>query len=303
MSVTYEVTHRTEYRYQSDVSPSYGQLHLLPRDLPGQRCRTAQVAIDPPPETYRERLDYFGNRASYMAIHSPHRALTVTATSVVDVEDPGDELSLFGHRRWEEAREALRRGEGPDPLDAVQYALDSPLVQASTEHARYAAAAFTPGRPLVAAVMDLCHRIHEDFEYRRGSTSVTTPLSEVFARRRGVCQDFAHVGIACLRSLGLPARYVSGYLETLPPPGRPKLKGADGSHAWLSVLVPESGWLDVDPTNDQVASNRYIVTAYGRDYSDVPPLSGVIYTKGPTESLRVSVDVVAVSGNPAGERG
>jgi transglutaminase-like putative cysteine protease len=296
MTVTYEVTHKTEYRYKSDVSDSYGQLHLLPRTLPGQRCHTAQVVIDPAPEEYRERLDYFGNRVSYVAIHRPHRALTVTATSVVEVDDRPNELSLYGHRPWEEARDAVRDGNALDPLDALQYALDSPLVEASAAFADYAAATFTPGRPLLEAVTDICHRIHADFAYSPGSTSVTTPLVEVFAQREGVCQDFAHVGIACLRSIGLPARYVSGYLETRPPPGRAKLKGADGSHAWMSVLVPQTGWLDVDPTNDQLANERYIVTAYGRDYSDVPPMSGVIYTKGKTDSLRVQVDVVAVSG-------
>jgi transglutaminase-like putative cysteine protease len=296
MAVTYEVTHRTEYRYRSDVSDSYGQLHLLPRNLPGQQCQAAQVVIDPAPEDYRERFDYFGNRVSYLAVHRPHRTLTVTATSVVEVEHRPSELSLFGHRPWEQARDALRDGHVPDPLDVVQYALDSPLVQVSAAFADYAATSFPPGRPLLDAVTDICHRIYADFEYEPGSTSVTTPLAEVFAQRKGVCQDFAHVGIACLRSIGLPARYVSGYLETFPPPGRPKLKGADGSHAWMSVLVPEAGWLDVDPTNDQLANSRYVVTAYGRDYSDVPPLSGVIYTKGKTASLRVAVDVLAVSG-------
>jgi len=247
------------------------------------------------PDDYRERFDYFGNRVSYVAIHRPHRTLTVTATSTVEVEDRPGVLSLFGQRPWEEARDAVRNEEVVDPLDAVQYVLDSPLVAASAL-ADYAAATFTPGRPLLDAVTDLCRRIYEDFEYSPGSTSVTTPLAKVFAQRQGVCQDFAHIGIACLRSIGLPARYVSGYLETFPPPGRAKLKGADGSHAWMSVLVPQAGWLDVDPTNDQLANNRYIVTAYGRDYSDVPPLSGVIYTRGKTESLRVLVDVVPISG-------
>jgi transglutaminase-like putative cysteine protease len=295
MAVKYEVTHQTEYRYKSDVSDSYGQLHLLPRNLPGQRCEAAEVVIDPVPDDYRERFDYFGNRVSYVAIHRPHRTLTVTATSTVEVEDRPGVLSLFGQRPWEEARDAVRNEEVVDPLDAVQYVLDSPLVAASAL-ADYAAATFTPGRPLLDAVTDLCRRIYEDFEYSPGSTSVTTPLAKVFAQRQGVCQDFAHIGIACLRSIGLPARYVSGYLETFPPPGRAKLKGADGSHAWMSVLVPQAGWLDVDPTNDQLANNRYIVTAYGRDYSDVPPLSGVIYTRGKTESLRVLVDVVPISG-------
>jgi transglutaminase-like putative cysteine protease len=296
MAVTYEVTHRTEYRYESDVSDSYGQLHLLPRDLPGQRCQSAEVVVDPVPEDYQERLDYFGNRVSYLAVHHPHRDLTVTATSIVEVDNRPSELSLFGHRPWEQARDAVRDGQVLDPLDAVQYVLDSPLVEASSAFADYAATTFTPGRPLLDAVNEICHRIHADFEYKPGSTSVTTPLAEAFAQRKGVCQDFAHVGTACLRSLGLPARYVSGYLETDPPPGRPKLKGADGSHAWMSVLVPDAGWLDIDPTNDQLVNTRYIVTAYGRDYSDVPPMSGVIYTTGKTESLRVAVDVVAVPG-------
>jgi transglutaminase-like putative cysteine protease len=296
MDVRYEVTHRTEYRYEADVSDSYGQLHLLPRNLPGQRCHAAEVVIDPIPDDYRERSDYFGNRVSYLAIHCPHRALTATATSIVAVEDRPNGLSLLGDPPWEQARDALRDGQLLDPLDAVQYVLDSPLVQSSRAFADYAAATFTPGRPLLDAVTDIYRRIHADFEYESGSTSVRTPLAEVFAQRKGVCQDFAHVGIACLRSIGLPARYVSGYLETDPPPDRPKLKGADASHAWMSVLVPQAGWLDVDPTNNRLANNRYVVTAYGRDYSDVPPLSGVIYTAGKTKSLRVSVDVVAVPG-------
>lgn len=295
MLVSYEVTHKTEYVYEADVSDSYGQLHLLPRSLPGQRCHAAEVVVDPAPDDYRERLDYFGNRVSYLAIHRPHRALTVSATSVVAVEDRPHALPQVGDQPWEEARDAMRDGHVLDPLDAVQYVLDSPLVESSGAFADYAVTTFTPGRPLLEAVVDLCHRIHTDFKYESGSTSVTTSLNEVFAQRKGVCQDFAHIGIACLRSIGLPARYVSGYLETDPPPGRPKLKGADGSHAWMSVLLPEAGWLDVDPTNNRLVSNRYIVTAYGRDYGDVPPLSGVIYTTGRTESLRVLVDVVALA--------
>ena len=293
MTASYEVTHRTEYRYESDVSDSYGQLHLLPRDLPGQRCLSADVVVDPAPDDYRERLDYFGNRVSYVAIHHPHRELTVTATSLVEVD--ARPTARADDQPWEQARDAIRNGHVPDPLDAAQYSLDSPLVASSEMLADYAAATFTPGRPLLEAVTHLCDRIHRDFEYKPGATSVTTPLAEVFAARKGVCQDFAHVGIACLRSIGLSARYVSGYLETDPPPGRPKLKGADGSHAWMSVLAPQTGWLDIDPTNNRLANNRYVVTAYGRDYGDVPPLSGVIYTVGKTESLRVFVDVVALS--------
>jgi transglutaminase-like putative cysteine protease len=291
--MAYEVTHRTEYVYESDVSHSYGQLHVLPRELAGQRCRSATVKIVPEPEDIRERVDFFGNRVSFFAIHEPHRKLRVTAKSVVEVDHRPADASLEWHRPWEDVRAALR-AVPESRVDASQFALDSPLVAASPRFADYATRSFTPGRDFLEAVTSLSHRIHTDFAYEPGATSVATPVDEVFERREGVCQDFAHLGIACLRSIGLPARYVSGYLETDPPPGRPKLRGADASHAWLSVLVAESGWLDVDPTNDQLASNRYVVTAYGRDYSDVPPLSGVIYTEGRTKRLKVVVDVVSL---------
>jgi transglutaminase-like putative cysteine protease len=257
--------------------------------------------VDPEPEDQRVRTDFFGNRVTYLAIHEPHRALTVTSTSVVevDVRDPG--LTLLARRPWEEVREHFAASPSkPDAraaehVEAVQFRLDSRLVAASSEFADYATAScFTPGRDLLDAVGALCSQIHADFAYKPGSTSVSTPLSEVFAAREGVCQDFAHVGIACLRSIGLPARYVSGYLETDPPPGRPKLTGADVSHAWLSVMVAGAGWLDLDPTNDQLANHRYVVAAYGRDYSDVPPLTGVIFSEGRTESMKVTVDVVAL---------
>jgi transglutaminase-like putative cysteine protease len=294
MGIAYEVTHRTEYDYESDVSHSYSQLHLLPRELPGQRCRSSSVRVVPEPEDYRERVDFFGNRVSFVAIHEPHRKLSVTATSVVEVDGREAGPSLECHRPWEELRDGLR--DGPrGRIDASQFTLDSPLVRASPRFAEYAAASFTPGRDFVDAVSDLSHRIHTDFAYKPGATSVTTPVDEVFEQRAGVCQDFAHLAIACVRSVGLPARYVSGYLETDPPAGRPKLRGADASHAWLGVLVPEFGWLEIDPTNDQLVSNRYVVTAFGRDYSDVPPLSGVIYTEGRTKRLKVVVDVVALA--------
>jgi transglutaminase-like putative cysteine protease len=294
MSSTYRVTHSTEYVYEKDVTLSYGQLHLLPRDLDRQRCISSEVRVGPEPELYAERFDYFGNRASYFEIHERHRALTVTATSVVEVDELASGVSLLGSRGWEDAREALRSGLLPEHLEAAEYTLDSPLVKAAARYRTYAEELFTPGRPLVDAVAALCTRIHDEFEYKPGSTSVSTPLAEVFAKRRGVCQDFAHLGIACLRSLGLPARYVSGYLETKAAPGREKLTGVDGSHAWLSVLMPDAGWLDVDPTNDQFAGERHVVTAFGRDYGDVPPLGGVIYTEGKTEELKVAVDVIAV---------
>jgi transglutaminase-like putative cysteine protease len=290
---TYRVSHRTEYRYEADVAPSYGQLHLQPRDGAGQRCRSTEIVIDPEPDEFRERIDFFGNRTAYVAIQTPHRALTVTATSVVDVEGQQEGVSLFSGAAWEVVRHQLHRDRSAEGLDARQFALASPLISASPVYAEYAAPSFLPGRPLLEALVDLSSRIHQDFTYRPGATSVATPLDEVFAGREGVCQDFTHVALACLRSVGLAARYVSGYLETRPPPGRPRLKGADASHAWASVAVPRAGWVDIDPTNDRLVNDRYIITAWGRDYSDVAPLNGVIYTEGKTESMKVEVDVEA----------
>jgi len=294
VNIAYRVTHRTEYRYATDVVPSYSQLHLVPRELVGQRLRSSEVRIQPSPEYFSERLDYFGNRVAYAAIQEPHRLLTVTADSVVEIGDRPIGPSLLGERPWEQVRDEARAMPPGDGLDPAQFALPSPLVAESGELRSYALESFRPGRPLIDAVVELSSRIHDDFEYKPGSTTVNTPVRKVFAKRRGVCQDFAHVGIACLRSLGLPARYVSGYLETDPPPGRQKLKGADVSHAWMSVLMGEEDWLELDPTNDQLVNERYIVTAYGRDYSDVPPLKGVIHTLGRTKSLKVTVDVVAL---------
>jgi transglutaminase-like putative cysteine protease len=294
MARAYQVTHRTDYRYEQDVTASYGQLHLLPRDLDRQRRRSATITLTPGPDVLNSRQDFFGNSVSYFEIHEPHRTLTVTAQSVVEVADSAGEMTLLSGRIWEDAVAAVAASSLPEHLEATQFVLGSPLAAPGDRYRGYALESFPEGRPLLECVESLCARIHADFRYEPGSTSVATPLTEVFRRRRGVCQDFAHLGIACLRSLGLPARYVSGYLETRPAPGRPKLTGVDGSHAWFSVLVPGAGWLDVDPTNDQFVNDRYVVTAYGRDYGDVPPLGGVIYTEGKTDALKVAVDVVPI---------
>jgi transglutaminase-like putative cysteine protease len=294
MARVYQVTHRTDYRYEKDVTASYGQLHLLPRDLDRQQRRSATITLAPGPDVLNSRLDFFGNSVSYFEIREPHRMLTVTAQSIVKVGDTAREVTLLSGRVWEEAVAAVASCSLPEHLEATQFVLGSPLAAPGDRYRAYALESFPEGRPLLECVESLCARIYADFRYKPGSTSVTTPLTQVFRRRRGVCQDFAHLGIACLRSVGLPARYVSGYLETLPAPGRPKLTGVDGSHAWFSVLVPGAGWLDVDPTNGQFVNDRYVVTAYGRDYGDVAPLGGVIYTEGKTEALKVAVDVVPI---------
>jgi transglutaminase-like putative cysteine protease len=288
--VTYRVVHRTEYTYDSEVTSSYGELYVLPRDAPGQVCRTSSVRIEPEPHDYRERIDFFGNRAAYFAVLEPHTRLTVTAESVVDVNRPGS-LLLPVDQAWEMIRDRLHLDPAEDAFAAREFVLRSPKVVVSPEVAAYAAPSFTPGRALTEALIDLTARIYNDFDYEPGSTSVRTTLTELLERRQGVCQDFAHLAVGCLRSVGLAGRYVSGYLETVPPPGKPRLVGADVSHAWASVFVPDAGWVDLDPTNNRFVSDRYVTNAFGRDYGDVSPLKGVIYTESMKNELEVSVDV------------
>ncbi len=300
--MTYRVVHRTEYSYPSTVSSSYGEVVMLPREQAGQQCLSSSLVISPEPTDLRERLDFFGNRTTYFAVLAPHTELTVTATSVVRVRGRAAAVERAAHPAdsigWWPARDRVQAAVGsgpnaePDALDARQYVLGSPLVELSDELREYAAASFRTGAGLLDAAMSLSSRIHRDFEYLPGVTEVTSTIAEVLDHRAGVCQDFAHVAIGCLRSLGLAARYVSGYLETQPPPGQQKLLGSDASHAWFSVFVPGIGWIDLDPTNDQPVDDRYVTTAWGRDYTDVPPVKGVIFTRGDRQVLRVSVDVL-----------
>lgn len=284
----YRVSHTTSYTYESEVTASHGQLHQLPSDRDGQRCLERSVVIDPAAGTYRERVDWFGNDTAYFSIHEPHTRLVVRAASVVDTSGRPERFGPGGDVSWDAG------AEPPHPA-LVDYLLDSPLVERTVEIAAYAGVSFAPGRPLAEAVLDLVHRIHTDFEYVPGATQVDTPLQDFLAIRRGVCQDFAHLTVACLRSAGLPAAYVSGYLETDPPPGKERLQGADRTHAWAAVHTSD-GWVGVDPTNDQIAGTRYVTTAHGRDYSDVPPLKGVIYTESTQNELHVEVDVAALDG-------
>lgn len=306
MTRTYEITHRTRYTYDEDVTASYGRANLMPRDAPGQWCLSTDLDVTPQPDVVSTSEDFFGNRSAYVEVHTPHTELVVTATSRVRVTRQAPDLAAFGGWTWERAAQAVVEvgafdTPGPDgtsgDADAVQareFRLPSGQVTFAAPVRAYAAAVFTPGRPVGEAVLDLVRRIHADFRYKPGVTSVSTTLPEVLAAKAGVCQDFAHLAVACLRTVGLPARYVSGYLETQPPPGRPKLRGADASHAWVGVLLPELGWVDIDPTNDRVVDDSYVVTAWGRDYSDVPPLKGVIFTESARSTLEVAVDVVPV---------
>lgn len=298
--MTFKVVHRTEYRYAREVHSCYGEARLHPRELPGQQCYATTVSVDPFPEEYRVRRDFFGNRVAHYSVLEPHTDLVVTATSVVDVRGRQTVLPVVGDRVWDEVRDALHQGTDAETLDARQFVLPSPAAATSSAAAAYVAPSFPAGRSLVDALADLAHRIRADFEYRPGSTDVDTSADELLERGAGVCQDFAHLAIIGLRSLGLAARYVSGYLETEPPPGGERLQGADVSHAWLAAFVPGVGWLDLDPTNDQFVDDRYVTVAWGRDYGDVPPLKGVIFTESETHDLSVSVDVTPLpDGDPA----
>ncbi|MCA3071372.1 MAG: transglutaminase family protein [Rhodocyclaceae bacterium] len=289
--MNYRISHRTEYHYAEPVDSGYNEARLLPRVVPRQVATASALAIDPPPSDYRERLDYFGNRVASFSIDQPHRSLTVTATSEVAVEPRSGRLELFEGESWEKSRGILMQSIDAESLTARDFVLDSPLVAAQPGLADYATGSFTRGRSLLESVHDLMERIHRDFRYDPEFTTLSTPLTQVLEHRRGVCQDFAHLAIGCIRSQGLPARYVSGYIETLPPPGKPRLVGADASHAWFSVFVPDAGWVDFDPTNNQMPETQHITVAWGRDYSDVTPLKGIIFGGG-RMTMKVAVDVL-----------
>ncbi len=248
----YRITHQTTYSYEQPVTSCYNEAHLIPRDGPHQRCLDYRVDVEPAPCDRTEREDFFGNRVLYFAIEEPHDTLITTAISEVAIEDNGVQLPFRSNAPWRESTRRLKEERSPANLDAVQYLLDSPMAGVAPRIKRYAATSFREQGSLAEIVFDLMARIHRDFDYDPDFTTVATPLSEVFEHRRGVCQDFAHLAIACLRSHGVPARYVSGYIETLPPSGQAKLRGADASHAWFSAYDPYVGWLDYDPTNNQV---------------------------------------------------
>jgi transglutaminase-like putative cysteine protease len=282
--VQYEVVHTTEYDYSESVAVSHHLAHLTPRVLPHQQRLHHELQIEPAPAVMTTHTDYFGNPVTFFAMQGAHKRLTVRARSRVALQATSPP-SPSDTPPWEAVtdRTAL-------PLEALEFLFDPALIPASTELAAYAHAAFAPGRPLLDAVLELTRRIHEEFTFDREATTIRTPLADVFRSRRGVCQDFARLEIGCLRSIGLPARYVSGYLETAPPEGGPRLLGADASHAWLAVYCPEAGWIHVDPTNNLLPSRRHITVAWGRDYNDVSPMHGVILGGG-KHTLRVNVDV------------
>ncbi len=282
--IRYHVLHETRYDYGSAVSLSQQQLHLSPRILAWQQIEQQLIDIDPKPTWRRDGQDAFGNPVSWVAFHAPHETLLISSSMIVAVT-PHLPESLEDSPAWEVVRDRLAYDSSapmPEDLDAARFLFESPYVRVKHELAAYAADCFPPDRPLLVAVDALMAKIFKEFKFDPEATTVATPVLEVLEKKRGVCQDFAHLMIGCLRALGLAARYVSGYLLTRPPPGKPRLIGADASHAWVSVYVPgsEAGWVDFDPTNNLLPNTEHITVAFGRDFGDISPLRGIILGGG-----------------------
>lgn len=288
----YRVRHETSYRYSEPVSQCQNVVRLRPVDDYRQRCLSHRLTITPRPAAMSERVDFYGNSVNWISIESPHELLSIVAQSDVEVPAMNGtpcEIDL----PWETARAQLLGAPDPASIAARQYAFDSPHVARASDLAAYATQSFLPGRGVLESAIELTQRMHADFRFVPGVTSVGTPVLDVLHRREGVCQDFAHVLIGCLRSLGLPARYVSGYIATVPPVGQERLVGADASHAWSSLFIPGRGWIELDPTNGIVPTDGHISAAWGRDYEDVSPVRGVIVGGG-RHTLNVAVDVIPI---------
>jgi transglutaminase-like putative cysteine protease len=301
--IAYRVRHETVYSYSHDVAISHNVAHLLPRPCERQELENLTLLIEPTPSTVGRFDDYFGNPSVFFIVTEPHARLRVLAESRVEIESRPP-VDLSDSPPWEEARQSLRAALDARTMAAYEYVFDSSFVRTSADLADYGGPSFAAGRPLLDATHDLCRRIHRDFRYDPEATTLATPLHEVLEARHGVCQDFAHVMIGAMRSLGLAVRYVSGYIRSrapapdddaertkAPTPGEPpELVGADASHAWVSVFCPRAGWVDFDPTNDLLPSDRHVVLAWGRDYDDVSPLQGVTLGGG-LQTVNVGVSM------------
>lgn len=285
----YSVEHTTKYQYHEQVSLCHNIAALAPRNTDKQICRAFNIIISPLPEVLEEHVDFFGNRLYYFVIEQEHEELTVTVRSQVEKINANESQPLYPNQSWESVRDMLLASTG-EFMEEKQFTHPTEITATTPEIKRYAEKSFTAGKPLFEAAYDLIKRIYTDFKFTPGFTTISTPLSVVMKEKKGVCQDFAHLAISCIHSMGLPARYVSGYLETLAPAGKEKLAGVDASHAWISVFIPEMGWVDFDPTNNQLATEQYITIGWGRYYFDIIPLKGVIISSSSHE-LTVSVDV------------
>ncbi|RKR15342.1 transglutaminase-like putative cysteine protease [Maribacter vaceletii] len=288
------ITHITEYSYNEEVVFCHNIATIKPRVSVGQKLLDYNIDISPNPSEFSERIDFFGNNITRFSIQEEHKKLSVTSkckiardyTSIKESFNSDDCVKVT----LEDALLSLKTNN-PNNFEAKQFILDSILIRNSKANIKeYALVSFKPNRSVFEATNELMQRIFTDFDFVSGFTNVSTPLDVVMDEKKGVCQDFAQIAIACIRSVGLPARYISGYIETLPPPGKPKLVGVDASHAWFAVFIPGFGWVDFDPTNNKIPENQHIVVGWGRDYYDVPPLKGVIYSSG-SSKLKVSVDI------------
>jgi transglutaminase-like putative cysteine protease len=291
-TVRYRVEHETRYAYDAPVSQSWQLARLTPRSLPWQQLRAHAIEIDPRPDEWHDAPDSFGNRVTHFGLHGAHRRLRVRMHCEVEI-GARPQLGAVEPFAWEGVRQAVRAPAVPVDLEAASMVEPTLLLPLSEAARRYAMASLARGRDWLDAIGDLMHRIHAEFEFEPGATTVSTSVDEVLHQKRGVCQDFAHLMLACLRGHGLAARYVSGYLLTDPAPGQPRLMGVDASHAWVAAYSPQHGWVEFDPTNDQLADQRYITLAWGMDFADVVPLRGVILGGG-TQQMDVAVSVLPV---------
>lgn len=286
----YKITHTTEYTYAGSISLCHNIAMLIPRDTDRQQRKKTAINITPEPDVMKEYEDFFGNKVLYFAIQHQHKKLSVSLTNDIEkIIATSLTINLYSNTPWEEARQQLFEPR-QDFIDARQFITETSMTTIDDQITLYALQSFTPKRPTFEAAKDLMQRIYKDFKFDPDFSTVSTPVTEVMRLKRGVCQDFAHLAIACLRSIGLPARYVSGYIETLPPLGKIKLVGVDASHAWFAIFIPNLGWMDFDPTNNQIPGEQHITIGWGRDYADISPLKGVILSSG-SHKLRVSVDV------------
>jgi transglutaminase-like putative cysteine protease len=285
-----DISHKTLYRYSSPVVQSQHLVHMSPRQFGRQTIRHHSLIIEPAPASRFDGVDAFGNKITILDIEVPHQELVLHARSTIETAT-GDPVDLAASAPWEAVSAALDDGRSGIDLDVVQYRCGSRLTTPTLDIADYGMVSFTPGRPLLEAAMDLTTRIFKDFKFDPTATDVSTPVMQVFKQRRGVCQDFSHLALACLRAARIPARYVSGYILTRPPPGQPKLQGADASHAWVAVWEPQLGWVEFDPTNAVMVSDEHFAIACGRDFEDVSPISGVLLGGG-EHTVAVAVDVL-----------
>ena len=296
----YRVIHETHYTYQNTVTLSQQYLHLTPRNFTHQQTESHKIRIQPLEEDGAVGMDYFGNCTRHISITTPHKTLLVHAESTLALLPRPGLAQIEGTLPWEQLRATMQLDRGAAALDACRYLYASPHVSCSPDLEAYARLSYTAGRPQLDAALDLTRRIFDDFEFDDKATEISTPLEEVLAGRRGVCQDFAQLMIGCLRSLGLPARYMSGYILTHPPPGEPRMIGADASHAWVSVFCPGLGWIDFDPTNRCLVQNEHLTLGWGRDFSDVTPMRGIVLGGGEQElEVRVTVTPLSAGGAAA----